>query len=245
MKASIGKADLDALVQSAQTAIDLSAMPVLSLNIKRRRMKYLGREIPLPEREFSILQFFAQQKLKHCKQPERFMCGECRECFLSVLDMDVRKDELLAVRMQFGGIDDAMYERFENAWKGRRAASVNLPEPLRRIGEAVEKVFGADPRAERLMVRNIGPKGHARYGINLGGQVCHCDISFCIQVHSTPHQATFLSSATMRASCPSILHSRAPSLAPPSGELSLLKRVSPGGFTLSPRGPSLAPPFTL
>jgi len=164
LKPAISKADVETIVASAQTVIDLAALHPVVLRIRSRQMVYLGQTINLPEREFSILQFFAQQKLKHCIRPDESICGDCRDCFLSIDDVDDRKEELLAVRMQFGGIHNAMYERFEEAWKDKRAASVNLPEPLRRISEAVEKALGADPRAGQVMIRNVGKKGYARYG---------------------------------------------------------------------------------
>ncbi|RMD65941.1 hypothetical protein D6833_02175, partial [Candidatus Parcubacteria bacterium] len=89
----------------------------------------------------------------------------CRACFLGYDDIEERKEELLAVRQQFGGIYSAGYEAFDNAWKHARSAVVNVPEPVRRINEAVERVFGADPRAEQIKVRNVGPRGKAAYGV--------------------------------------------------------------------------------
>ncbi|PCH54242.1 MAG: TIGR02584 family CRISPR-associated protein [Flavobacteriaceae bacterium] len=164
LKPAIAKAHVETIVASAQTAIDMAALHTVELRIRSRDLVYLGHTINLPEREFSILQFFAQQKLRHCSQPKQSLCGDCRECFLSIEDMDERKEDLLAVRMQFGGIHDAMYERFEAAWNERRAAGAILPEVIRRTSEAVEKVLGADPRSEQVMIRNVGKRGNPRYG---------------------------------------------------------------------------------
>jgi len=165
LKPAIAKADVETIVASAQTVIDLAALHPVVLRIRSREIEYLGQTVGLPEREFSILQFFAQQKIKHCSRPKQTICGDCRDCFLSIDGMDEHKEELLAVRMQFGGIHNAMYERFEEAWKVKRAASDNLPEPLRRISEAVEKQFAADPRAQALMVLNVGKRNQASYGL--------------------------------------------------------------------------------
>ncbi|PIQ31300.1 MAG: hypothetical protein CO186_05825 [Zetaproteobacteria bacterium CG_4_9_14_3_um_filter_49_83] len=109
--------------------------------------------------------FFAEAKLRRCGRTDQPMCGECTDCFLSYDDIDALKNDLLRIRSQFGGVDSGNYVRFEQAWDTPRAASANLHEPLRRIGEAVEKIFSSDPRAEALMVRKTGKQGHARYGI--------------------------------------------------------------------------------
>jgi len=165
LKPAIAKADVETIVASAQTAIDLAALQPLTLRIRKRELDYLGKRVQLAEREFTIYQFFAQQKIKYCKHPEQALCGDCRDCFLSVDQIDEKKEELLAVRVQFGGVNDAMYERFEEAWKPRRAAATNLPEPLRRISEAIEKGWGIDPRAELIKVRNVGKRNHQAYGL--------------------------------------------------------------------------------
>ncbi len=107
-------------VYSAQTAIDLAAQHSPSLHVKHRTVEYLDKAFELPEREFSIYQFFAEQK---------------------------KKEALFTIRMQFGGAFDGHYEKFKGAWNTKRAFSSLLPEPVRRIHEAVEEVFGTDPRA--------------------------------------------------------------------------------------------------
>jgi len=165
LKPSVGRADIGALIQSTQTAIDLSALEPLQLDIRRRTVEAYGKVVDLSEREFSLLQFFAEQKLHHCTKPEQLSCESCRDCFLTYDGIDALKREILRIRSQFGGVDSGNYVRFEEAWDAPRPSTANLPEPLRRIAEAVEKVFAADPRAECLMVRNVGKKGHARYGL--------------------------------------------------------------------------------
>jgi hypothetical protein len=157
--------DLDTLVASAQTSVDMSALEPIFIHVKRRLIRYLGKEIVLAEREFSIYLFFAQQKLKACKHPNQSLCDACTDCFLSVDGMDEKKDELMLIRASFGGRESGHYERFEEAWKGQRAAYDCLPEPLRRIEQAVEKVFAIDPRAERLLIKNIGKRNAAAYGL--------------------------------------------------------------------------------
>jgi len=158
-------ADIDALIQSAQVAVDAALMHPLEVCVRARRIRFLGKEVALPEREFTYYQFFAQQKTRHCRQPQRPTCGQCRDCFLSFDAIDARKEELLIIRQQFGGICSAGYEAFEKAWKHARSAAINVPEPVRRINEAIERVFGADPRAEQIKVRNVGPRRRAAYGV--------------------------------------------------------------------------------
>lgn len=165
LRPSLANADVGALADSAQTAIDMAALQPISLHIRRRMVRYMGKEIVFSEREFSIYQFFTQQKLRHCREADRMLCGECRACFLSVDDMDAKKEELFAVRVQFGGVDNGNYARFVNAWSVRRAASDNLPEPLRRISSEVEKTFGADPRSAALLICNIGKRNQTAYGL--------------------------------------------------------------------------------
>jgi len=165
LSTALANAEIGTLVDSAQTAIDMAALQPVSLHIRRRLVRYMGKEMSFSEREFSIFQFFAQQKLKHCREPARKLCSECRACFLSVDDMDAKKEELFAVRVQFGGVDNGNYARFVDAWSARRAASDNLPEPLRRIASVVEKTFGVDPRAGALLIRNVGRRNDAAYGL--------------------------------------------------------------------------------
>ena len=165
VKVSINRMDLDALVASAQISVDMSVLEPIFIYIKRRLIRYLGKEIVLPEREFSIYLFFAQQKLKACKHPEQSLCDTCSDCFLSIDDMDGRKEELMQIRGTFGGIYSGHYERFEKAWRMPRAAQDCLPEPIRRISEEVERVFAVDPRAEKLLIKNIGKRNAASYGL--------------------------------------------------------------------------------
>jgi len=165
LKAAIAQADVKTIVASAQTAIDMSMMHPVTLHIRSRKIFYLGKHIELSDREFSIYQFFSEQKLKHCQHHDFNSCLACQDCLMNYDDMDDKKEDLLLIRGQFGGVDSGHYVRFEEAWKSRRAAANNLHEPLRRIAEAIEKVFGADPRAECLMIRNVGKKGAPRYGI--------------------------------------------------------------------------------
>jgi len=165
LKPSVGKADMDALVSSAQTSIDIAATQPIVLRIRSRVLNILSKDIVLPEREFSILQFFALQKLRHCSRPDQMLCDGCTDCFLSIDRIDEKKEELMAVRMQFGGVNDYHYEQFEKAWRGYRAAAENLHEPVRRICALLEKHFATDSRACLAMIRNVGKKGHARYGI--------------------------------------------------------------------------------
>ena len=167
LKPSVAKADMDTLIESAQVSIDLAAMSPIVLKIRPRIVKMLGKEIQMPEREFAIFQFFAQQKTRSCVRPDRELCHECRDCFLSIDDIDDKKEELLAARMQFGGVNDYRYVEFERSWRGARAAADNLHEPLRRINALIEKHFATDAYAQLAMIRNINAKqrGNARYGI--------------------------------------------------------------------------------
>jgi len=95
LKPAIIGADIETLIRSAQTTIDLSALPPLTLRIIPRTIDYLDQTIALSEREFTFVQFFAQQKTRHCQRSEQRSCEDCQDCFLSVDDMDVKKDELL------------------------------------------------------------------------------------------------------------------------------------------------------
>ena len=164
ISATLADAGLDALVRSAQTSIDMAALEPVELIGRDRALRHLGREIRLSEREFTYLKFFAVRKLDHCREPERATCGGCTACFLTYDEIDACKDELLAIRQEFSGIYSANYERFESAWEQPRSASANIPEPVSRINEAIGRAFGADPRAERLKIRNVGRRGEARYG---------------------------------------------------------------------------------
>lgn len=157
--------NVEALVRSAQASIDMARLEPLELNVRDRALRYLGREVVFSEREFTYLQFFANEKLRNCVEKDRPTCGDCTACFLGFDDIDARKDELLGIRQQYGGIYSANYERFEQAWRPDRSASVNLPEPVSRIAEAVRREFGADPRAERACIRNVGKRGRPRYGL--------------------------------------------------------------------------------
>lgn len=157
--------DIDQLVTSAQTAVDLAAHSPAVLRIKQRSLEFLGRTVELGAREFSILQFFVQQKLKRCQRPDASLCGDCQECFLSFDEAEAHKEELFSIRVQFGGVNSAHYEQFEEKWGQRHAFSALLPEALRRIHEAIEQVHGIDPRAEALMIRNVGKRGSPAYGI--------------------------------------------------------------------------------
>jgi len=165
MKPAIYKMDVDTLVASAQTAVDIVALEPITLQMKRRTICYLGLEMTLPAREFAFYLFFSRQKLHACADKKRSICGDCCDCFLSIDGMDAKREELLAARGLFGGIDSAHYERFEKIWTDTRAAQDNLAEPLRRISQAIESVFGMDPRAERLHIRNIGKRGSPAYGL--------------------------------------------------------------------------------
>jgi len=165
LKPALANADVNNIVESAQIAIDLSLMEPIVLHVRPRKISYLGKHIELGDREFAIYQFFAEQKLKHCQHPNYNTCDDCQACFMNYEDIDDKKADLMLIRGQFGGVDSGHYVRFEDAWKGIRAASTNLQEPLRRIAQAIENKFAADPRAERLMIRNVGEKGFPRYGI--------------------------------------------------------------------------------
>jgi len=165
LKPAVSNADIDTLIRSTQSTIDLSTMPRLTLYILPKSLEYLGQTIEFPEREFTFIQFFAQQKLHHCQHPQQPTCGACHDCFLSVDDMDKKKDELLNIRMQFGGLNSPTFSRFEQAWQGKRAAASNLPEPIRRINAAIEQTLGIDQRAEAIKIKNIGKRNHQAYGI--------------------------------------------------------------------------------
>jgi len=165
LKASISNADIDTLAESAQSAINLSALEPMQIRIRRRSVEAYGKSVTFSEREFSFLQFFAEQKLRNCCHPKRPTCDECRDCFLGYDEIDAKKDDLLRIRAQFGGVDSGNYVRFETSWDSPRPSSTNLHDPLRRLAEEVEKVFVADPRAECLLVRNVGKRGEAHYGL--------------------------------------------------------------------------------
>ena len=165
VKATINRMDLNTLVASAQTSVDMSVLEPIFIHIKRRMIRYLGKEFILPEREFSIYLFFAQQKVKACKHPQQQLCEECKDCFLSVEGMEEKKDDLMQIRATFGGRHTGHYERFEKAWDEPRAAQGCLPEPIRRIAEEVEHVFAVDPRAEKLLIKNVGKRNAASYGL--------------------------------------------------------------------------------
>ena len=163
---ALDRADTDALLQSAQTAIDMAAMEPVTLNVRKRTMQFLGHEIPFSEREFAFIQFFAEEKLDHCRHPERPHCIDCSDCFLSYDEIDAKKKDLLRIRAQFGGIGSRHYQRFEDSWtRYERAARDNVSDPVRRIAEAIEAEFGVDPRAEKVKIRNVGERRNARYGI--------------------------------------------------------------------------------
>ncbi|OIO71292.1 MAG: TIGR02584 family CRISPR-associated protein [Zetaproteobacteria bacterium CG_4_9_14_3_um_filter_49_83] len=63
LKPSVGKADIEALIHSAQSAIDLSVLEPVIFRIRRRSVSYLGKAVEFSEREFSILQFFAARQI--------------------------------------------------------------------------------------------------------------------------------------------------------------------------------------
>lgn len=165
VKASVQRMDLNILVESAQTSIDIQALAPISVFIKRKTITYLGKKITLPDREFAIYLFFARQKVHHCSHPEQALCGDCHDCFLSIDDMDDKKDDLLQIRAMFGGMHTGHYERFQKAWDEPRAAQDCLPEPIRRIAQEVEHVFAVDPRAEKLLIKNIGKRNATAYGL--------------------------------------------------------------------------------
>jgi len=165
LKAALANADIKTLVASAQTSIDISAMDSISLHIRSQTIAYLGKTIQLSDREFAFYQFFVEQKLKHCHHTEATTCESCTDCFLSYEEIDQKKEDLLLIRSQFGGINSGNYVRFEKAWRGKHVAATNVHEPLRRIAESIEALFGTDPRAERLMIRNVGQKGVPSYGL--------------------------------------------------------------------------------
>ncbi len=165
VKTSTDRMDLDALVASAQVSIDIQALEPMHIYVKRKTITYLGRNMVLPNREFAIYLFFAMQKARHCVRPKQALCGDCRDCFLSVDDMDDKKDDLLQIRAMFGGMHTGHYERFENAWNEQGAAQFCLPEPLRRIAQEIERVFAVDPRAEKLLIKNVGKRNAAAYGL--------------------------------------------------------------------------------
>ncbi len=165
LKPAAGKVPIERLAEAAQRAVDLAMQPHLVLHVRRRIVESLGRELELPPREFAIYQFFAEEKLHRCRKPERSLCGDCRECFLSVDAIEARKAELVRMRAQFGGMDHPQVEKFRKSWSAKNAARTNLAEPLRRIAEQIEQAFSVDPRAEALKIVNIGPRGQPRYGL--------------------------------------------------------------------------------
>ena len=165
LKPAAGRVPVERLAEAAQRAVDLAMQPRVVLHVRRRVIESLGREIELPPREFAIYQFFAEEKLHRCREPERALCGDCRACFLDVDAIEARKAELIRMRAQFGGMDHPQVEKFRESWSVRHAARTNLAEPLRRIAEQIEQAFSVDPRAEALRIVNVGPRGQPRYGL--------------------------------------------------------------------------------
>lgn len=171
MRAHLGTAlknlDVHAIVQSAQVMIDMAARYPLQLDVRNLTLEFMGRKINLSVREFAIYHFFALQKVSHCTQPKRAHCEDCTACYMSPANVDEKKQELLNLRALHGGIHDGHYVRFEGAWQGQHVAAGNLPDPLRGVAKAIETVFGVDPRADQLKIRNIGARKQANYGLAL------------------------------------------------------------------------------
>ena len=78
LKPAAGRVPVERLAEAAQRAVDLAMQPRVVLHVRRRVIESLGREIELPPREFAIYQFFAEEKLHRCREPERALCGDCR-----------------------------------------------------------------------------------------------------------------------------------------------------------------------
>lgn len=57
---ALDHADIDALLQSAQTSIDTAAMEPVTLHVQKRTVQYLGHEIAFSERDFAYVQFFCR-----------------------------------------------------------------------------------------------------------------------------------------------------------------------------------------
>jgi len=165
IKGSFAHANIDALLQSAQTSLDLAAQHPLMLDISQQTIHYLDQSVTLSPREFSIYQFFAQQKTEHCSKSNRALCDTCRECFLSYDEAEEKKEDLFKIRMQFGGRFNAHYEKFEDTWSKDYAFRDLLSEPVKKIENAISKVFGADPRAESIMIKNIGRRNNSAFGL--------------------------------------------------------------------------------
>lgn len=171
-KLCLGSNNFRELVRQGQEEIDTALVQEpLRVNLRDRALEIGDRTIYLTPMELSIYIILMEQKLHHCRWPERKYCFECSDCYISMGYLMRREalDAFVACYERIFGKDSLkdseLYEKYVK--KGGIP-----PKILRQVISKVRRKIEDGIRDKNLVlfytITSVGGYGSTQYGLSLG-----------------------------------------------------------------------------
>jgi len=158
------------LVSEGQASIDSASVQLpLTINLRERTI-YIGKTlIELKPRELATYVAFLQLKLRHCRNQDASICGECSACFATLNEMASEPlIRLIADNYQaiYNG-DATKREDMLAKWLSNIEPSTNLRQQISKINKAIEEELQDGPLFALYKVDANRKYGGSRYGVRM------------------------------------------------------------------------------
>jgi CRISPR-associated protein (TIGR02584 family) len=168
-----GKLSLDGkgfreLVREGQKRIDNAIVqPDITINLSER-IVHLGREVVrMTPAQLMLYSMFLRQKTDFCKKPERSLCLECTDCF--VTPKDLRRDEVLSIMAEdytkIYSSDKLRTEELIARWRQAQLFHNLIRQNISKINKAIREQVKDKTYIPSSIVMSIMQYGGTRYGV--------------------------------------------------------------------------------
>lgn len=159
------------LVHQGQERIDTALVQEpLRVNLRDRSLETGDRTIYLTPMELSIYLLLIEQKLYHCRQPERKYCLECSDCYVSIGYLMGREalDAFVACYKRIFGADSlrdsGLYEKYRK--KGGVPPKI-LRQTISKVKRKIEDGIQDKNLIPFYTITSAGSYGSTQYGLRL------------------------------------------------------------------------------
>jgi len=138
----------------------------VSCDLNNRVLTMNNQTINLPPGELIIYSHYLTNKSSYCKFNEKSSCGNCVECFNSLIETSQSVAQLLTFYKQIYGPFSENYKNLKKKW--RRGIPRPYPTLLQKISKINKNIKSQlNSGSDDFLITHVGGYGNKSYGIKL------------------------------------------------------------------------------
>lgn len=170
-KVNLGSNSFRELVCQGQEGLDTALVQEsLRLNLRDRALETGGRTIYVTPAELSVYLILMEQKLHHCKRPERKYCLECSDCYTPInylMGRDAFKAFIVCYERLFGKDSFKSRELYEKYGRRGGIPSKILRQVISKVRRKIEDSLQDNHLVPFYTITSVGSYGSTQYGLRL------------------------------------------------------------------------------